>query len=720
MKLSTGKILLITLLLTAITVAVALYISVNQSQKVNETFLSLSHTQSVLYHSEKLLAAVAENETVAREFVLTGDEEYLSSLQKNKAVVFEEFNKLKALVADNANQHKKLDTLYNYIKTGTSLSDSIVMLRTTKGEDTATQLLATERARNVVDTTKMIIENVEREEQFLLKERRSANTDAIFKFRTVLYVVFTLLVILMMVLIQKLRVEVIADKETFRIMQYNASLMDNIQDAVISTDKDFGIVRWNKKAEDIFGWKEEEMKGKTIAAAMNPVYRDETNATIVKKLFKNGAWEGEVSLEKKDKQSVTVLLSVSTIRKQNGRMTGSVLIARDITSRKQLEEELKKFNVELGRQVEDRRAEIKHVVERVVASEKKYKLLFESNPLSMLMMLLPDLNITDVNEAAVQQYGYDKASFLLKNINDLKSADDASEAFTQLMKRETPGYHNAGIWQHVKQNGELIYVEIFVYGMVLDGKKMKMVLSHDITEKVEADKKLKQYLDEIRMLTGHLQEIREEDRKGIAREIHDELGQQLTVLKMEVAWILKKLEGSETRFEHKLTELLETIDGIMKSVRRICAELRPASLDDLGLVAAIEWHAKQFEAKSGIAVSLDLPAELTQLSAEVKIGLYRIFQESLTNVARHANAKKVKVRLAVNEGIIVLHITDDGKGFDVPESGERQTLGILGMKERSFTLGGTYIINSMPGKGTTVMVSIPLEKDLMILNKKMG
>jgi len=721
MKLSTGKILLITLLLTAITVAVALYISVNQSKKVNETFLSLSNTQNVLYHSEKLLAAITKNETMCREFVFTGDEENLSSLKENKAIIYDEYGKLNTLVAGNLKQRSKLDTLQQYVHSVIRLSDSAVNLRINADKNAAIAMLSGDAIKDLSDSTKSMIEKVESEEQSMLVQNRSANVNAIASFKMVLYIVITLLVILLMILVQKLRVEVIADKETYRIMQYNTSLLDNIKDAVMSTDKDLAIVSWNKKAEEIFGWTEMEMRGNTITAMMNPVYKDDTNASVAKRLFKNGSWEGEVNVEKKDKQSITILLSTSLIRKKNGKMTGTVSIARDITSRKQLEEQLKKFNTVLGKQVEDRTAEVRHVVERLVTSEKKYKLLFESNPLPMMMISLPDLNITDVNEAAVQQYGYSKADFLMKTINDLKPPHDPEAGFKEYFKSDLLGYHPTGIWKHIKQDKTVIHVEVFVYGMMLDGRKMKLVLAYDVTEKIEAENKLKQYLEEIRMLTGHLQEVREEERKNIAREIHDELGQQLTVVKMEVAWIIRKLEDTETKFEKKMQALLQTIDGAMKSVRRICAELRPTSLDDLGLVAAIEWHAKQFETKSGIRVRLDLPkSEPEQLPALSKTGLYRIFQESLTNVARHANAKQVNVRLGLGENTILMEIADDGKGFDIAESGQRRTLGILGMKERSLMMGGEYIISSYPGMGTKVMVSIPMEKDLLILNKKTG
>jgi signal transduction histidine kinase len=225
---------------------------------------------------------------------------------------------------------------------------------------------------------------------------------------------------------------------------------------------------------------------------------------------------------------------------------------------------------------------------------------------------------------------------------------------------------------------------------------------------VEADNKLKQYLEEIRMLTGHLLEIREEERKNIAREIHDELGQQLTVLKMEVAWAIRKLKQPGKR-EVKLEGLLETIDGTMRSVRRICSELRPTLLDDLGLVAALQWHAGQLQSSTGINIDINAPEEINNLTPEVKTGMYRIFQESLTNVVRHAEAKKVDVCLAVADKMIILHIKDDGKGFDISASSQKRTLGILGMKERSLGMGGEYIIESYPGRGTSVMVTIPVE-----------
>jgi PAS domain S-box-containing protein len=235
-----------------------------------------------------------------------------------------------------------------------------------------------------------------------------------------------------------------------------------------------------------------------------------------------------------------------------------------------------------------------------------------------------------------------------------------------------------------------------------------IMFTEDITERKIAEEDLEASYKAIRKLTCHLQNIREEERTHIAREIHDELGQQLTVMKMDASWLNKKVGSTaEDIVKQKMQDLLSTLDGTVKTVRRIASDLRPSLLDDLGLIAAMEWQLAEFEKRSGIKTNLADPGEELKLPDEIKTGLFRIFQESLTNVVRHADARKVKVSLQQKEGSFVLLITDDGKGFDQHKIADQKTLGLLGMKERTSMIGGTYDIISAPGKGTTVVVTIP-------------
>lgn len=347
----------------------------------------------------------------------------------------------------------------------------------------------------------------------------------------------------------------------------------------------------------------------------------------------------------------------------------------------------------------------------LIASEQKYKLLFESNPLPMWMLNLPEYNIIDVNSAALLQYEYTREEFLNLSVYDFRPEEDIDK-FKAATNRAFRGIHHAGIWRHKKKNGTILYVDIVTYDINYKGQQARLVLANDVTEKHIAEEKLKESYDAIRTLTGHLQNVREEERLRMSREIHDELGQLLTVLKMEVSWLNKRIESGNKIAKDKLEEIFTLIDTIVKSVRRIASELRPSLLDDLGMLAAMEWFLEDFERRSGIVKELYIPETEIQLPAALKIGLFRIFQESLTNVARHSGAKKVIVRLEQRDKKLILIIKDNGEGFD-DKKAAKQTLGLLGMKERTLMMDGQYSISGVQGEGTTVKVIIPLpETDL--------
>ena len=230
----------------------------------------------------------------------------------------------------------------------------------------------------------------------------------------------------------------------------------------------------------------------------------------------------------------------------------------------------------------------------------------------------------------------------------------------------------------------------------------------DITEMIKAEEKLQSSYKQIKQLATHLQDIREQERTSIAREIHDELGQQLTGLKMYISWLNKKVAPAENDIREKFAAAIQLIEDTIKSVRKISMDLRPSMLDDLGLMAALEWQSNEFEKRSGISTEFINQTGNKEIPARLKTGLFRIYQESLTNVARHAEAKKIVSSLKFENGSLVLTITDDGKGFAFKNIESKRTLGLFGMKERALEMGGHYEITSDPGKGTTVSVTVPV------------
>lgn len=211
-----------------------------------------------------------------------------------------------------------------------------------------------------------------------------------------------------------------------------------------------------------------------------------------------------------------------------------------------------------------------------------------------------------------------------------------------------------------------------------------------------------------RALTARLQTIREDERTDIARELHDEFGQSLTALKFDLAALISRLPKATARqaLRERAQTISDDVDRIIKMVRRLTAQLRPGMLDDLGLTAAIEWYCADFHDRTGVKCNLSMPAADLDLAPTEATVLYRIFQETLTNVARHANASKVDVRVATGADGVTLRVEDNGRGIDVPSVQGSRSLGLLGMRERAESIGGTFEIQGEPGKGTTVIVKL--------------
>ena len=230
----------------------------------------------------------------------------------------------------------------------------------------------------------------------------------------------------------------------------------------------------------------------------------------------------------------------------------------------------------------------------------------------------------------------------------------------------------------------------------------------DVTERKKVEGELKATNEQLRSLSSHLQNIREEEQIRIAREIHDELGQQLTGLKMDIFWLNKKLEKKEKIIQEKINDIIELIDETVKSVRRISSNLRPSILDDLGLVTALQWHSKEVEKRSEIKVHFSANISDEEIPVDIATGLFRIYQEALTNAVRHANAHEVNSYLQLTNNELLLKIKDDGRGIDHTVKTNIKTFGLIGIKERIFALGGKYQLKSKPGEGTELSISIPL------------
>ena len=255
-------------------------------------------------------------------------------------------------------------------------------------------------------------------------------------------------------------------------------------------------------------------------------------------------------------------------------------------------------------------------------------------------------------------------------------------------------------------------IEASISQTEVGGKRYYTVILRDITARKQAEGLLRRQQDELRELSAQVFEAREEEKTLIARELHDELGQLLTAMKMDLSWLRERLPGADPALEAKARQMNEVLDQTVGSVRRIAADLRPLMLDDLGLADAAGWLVEDFARRSGVECRIDLPPaeRLEALGRDTAIAVYRVLQEALTNIARHSGAKRAWAMLEAGGDALLLEIEDDGRGICADDLAKSRSLGLKGMRERVLHLGGTLEVSRAPRGGTRVRARVPLTR----------
>jgi signal transduction histidine kinase len=269
----------------------------------------------------------------------------------------------------------------------------------------------------------------------------------------------------------------------------------------------------------------------------------------------------------------------------------------------------------------------------------------------------------------------------------------------------------------VRTSGTEFPIEASVSQSSVESKIFYTIILRDISERIKSESELKESYQKVRDLAAHLQSAREDERINIAREIHDELGQELSALKMDISFLNKKIHKTREQpdwniIEDNLKSMTNIADQTIKTVRKISSQLRPDVLDKLGLKDAIEWLADDFSRRTGIECSVNINEVDCDINKNIQTVIYRITQESLTNIMRHANASKVSISVKETAGLIYLDVKDNGKGITTEEIQNGRSLGLVGMKERAYFVGGSFDVSGEPGKGTKISVAIPSIKQI--------
>ena len=343
----------------------------------------------------------------------------------------------------------------------------------------------------------------------------------------------------------------------------------------------------------------------------------------------------------------------------------------------------------------------------------RYRQLFETNPHPMWIYDPETLRFLAVNDAAVGRYGYPRDEFLGMTLNDLH-ASEAVPSLSDVVK--VMDEQQAGAtWRHRLRDGRLIDMEIIAQTIDFEGRPARVVLAHDVTERRRAAQDVLDSREALRALVQRLHSAQEEERARVARHVHDELGQLLTGLKLDLRWLERRL--SEPGLPVALHGLLDhavgasgVVDEILAAVQRLAAELRPGALDHLGLAAALAQKVRRFHERNGVPCTLVIGDGLPNLPPTVSCELFYICQEALTNVTRHACATRVQVRLDVHDGEVQLEVEDDGIGIDPDVVTSQRSLGLLGMRERALQCGGTVAVNAAQPHGTVVVAAVPVRQ----------
>ena len=306
-----------------------------------------------------------------------------------------------------------------------------------------------------------------------------------------------------------------------------------------------------------------------------------------------------------------------------------------------------------------------------------------------------------------QMFGYTREEFLNSDVRMLFFPEEVENVFKRYRNIWIEGGFLSSLRLRNKDGIEL-YVDINITPLYIGGEDFVLGVVRNITERKLAEEKLKSSRKKAHDLALHLQNLQEVERGRIARDIHDDLGQILTVLDFDITYVAKKLLPEQKDLLDKTKKASGLIRTSMETIQRIASELRPSLLDDLGLMAAMEWQAEEYYKHTGIDCKIIFDPKIEIDNRDLTTALFRAFQEALTNVARHADATSISVKVSMDDSCLILEVIDNGTGIRTEDISSKNSFGLLGMSERFMPFGGNVKIKGREDKGTTICITVPL------------
>ncbi|TAL53122.1 MAG: PAS domain S-box protein, partial [Nanoarchaeota archaeon] len=471
-----------------------------------------------------------------------------------------------------------------------------------------------------------------------------------------------------------------AETALYEANQLMETIFENMHIMVACLDPKFNFIRVNRAYAQADKRKPSSFTGKNHF----DLYPNAENEAIFRQVVETGEPHFAVAKSfrypENPERGISYLdWSLLPIKDVAGPVTGLILILLDVTGNKKAEEALRE-------------------------SEERYRRLVDSSPFGIA--ITTDGKIVYINHAGVIIHGAASPSEIIgKSLFELLPADYKKHVKERIDKVEEGKVAQVMEEKLLRLDGTVVDVELGAIPFIYYDKKATYSVFQDITERKKAEEEIKKSKKLLEDLHKHLTEIREDERALISREIHDQIGQSLTALKLDLNG-MKKYLNTNPEAVAKLESIIGLVSNTIKDVQRISSDLRPGILDDLGLAAAIEWYSGEFEQRTGIRCSLKLD-DSTYDDSQKSLVFFRVLQEALTNVIRHANASSVSISLRQSKQGITMTIHDNGIGIPTGKAESGKSLGLIGMRERVRQFGGELVISAKESSGTKLIVFIP-------------
>jgi PAS domain S-box-containing protein len=463
-------------------------------------------------------------------------------------------------------------------------------------------------------------------------------------------------------------------------------VLDQTRDHVAITNLEGVIIYTNQAECNAAKRQQEELIGKNVSIFGEDPQRGATQQGIIDATLSMGEWQGEVVNIAADGTESIVDLRTFLVRGKTGKALAMCGIGTDITAGKKMEAALRE-------------------------SEERFRLTFDEAPVGAAIVS-PDFRFIAVNAALCRITGYSAEDLTGVGFGEVTHPDDIAadiKKAQQLLHGEINQYDIDK--RYIHRNGGEAWIHLWVK-LLRDkaGRPLYFLpIMEDITERKKAEEELRQSQMKLRDLHRQLQNAREDERSRISRDIHDELGQYITALKIDLAWLKRKTDPKQLGLLQKLESMNGVADATLQTIRRVSSEMRPGVLDALGLAAGVDWLVKDFEKRTEIQCVLYIAPEEIAVEPNLATDVFRVLQETLTNIARHAQASMVWVTLRQTPDAIELKVADNGIGISEEKISKAVSLGLLGIRERLLSWGGTLSVTGLPGEGTSIRAFIPTE-----------